>query len=246
MHQVPRLVFANACFSSVTTSQNEQRGQLVGLAQAFFARGIPNYIGTAWQVDDATARECARWFYARVLGLRHPANGDGVIGMAPPATIGDSLKRARNAVLDLENDSSSWGAYQHYGRVTDKLLPIPNALVSQRPSERGEVGRNTGQITQGVFDDAPPPPPLQEPTLRPLRPRSRRHRGSSFDVRPARGQRGMVGSIRYRKCDDTCQRTSKWKGALLVAARSERWGQPQSARLHNTHPRSQRWWGSQA
>ena len=56
VRQVPRLVFANACFSSVTTSQNEQRGQLVGLAQAFFARGIPNYIGTAWEVDDACAR----------------------------------------------------------------------------------------------------------------------------------------------------------------------------------------------
>ena len=46
MRQVPRLVFANACFSAVTTNQNEQRGQLVGLAQAFFARGIPNYIGS--------------------------------------------------------------------------------------------------------------------------------------------------------------------------------------------------------
>ena len=41
----------------MTTSQNEQRGQLVGLAKAFFARGIPNYIGTAWQVDDACAQE---------------------------------------------------------------------------------------------------------------------------------------------------------------------------------------------
>ena len=35
VRQVPRLVFANACFSSVTTSQNEQRGQLVGLAAGF-------------------------------------------------------------------------------------------------------------------------------------------------------------------------------------------------------------------
>jgi CHAT domain len=132
VRQVPRLVFGNACFSSVTTSQNEQRGQLVGLAQAFFARGIPNYIGTAWQVDDACARECARWFYARVFGLRHPANGDGVIGTAPPATIGDALVEARRAVLEFRKESSSWGAYQHYGRVADKLLPLPNAQRSRK------------------------------------------------------------------------------------------------------------------
>jgi CHAT domain len=134
VRQVPRLVFANACFSSVTTSQNEQRGQLVGLAQAFFARGIPNYIGTAWEVDDACARECARWFYARVLGLRNPDNNrDAVIGLAPPATIGDALVEARRAVLEFKKESSSWGAYQHYGRVTDKLLPLPNALKSRKP-----------------------------------------------------------------------------------------------------------------
>jgi CHAT domain len=132
VRQVPRLVFANACFSAVTTNQNEQRGQLVGLAQAFFARGIPNYIGTGWQVDDACARECARWFYTRVLGLRRPANDDGVIGTAPPATIGASLLKARQELFEFRKESSSWGAYQHYGRVTDKLLPLPNAM---RPLE---------------------------------------------------------------------------------------------------------------
>jgi hypothetical protein len=47
VRQVPRLVFANACFSAVTTDLTEQCGQLVGLAQAFFAHGIPNFIGAA-------------------------------------------------------------------------------------------------------------------------------------------------------------------------------------------------------
>ncbi len=130
VRQVPRLVFANACFSAVTSNQNEQLGQLVGLAQAFFARGIPNYIGAGWQVDDACACECARWFYTRVLGLRRPANGGEIIGTAPPATIGESLLEARRAVFKFRNESSSWGAYQHYGRVTDKLLPLPNAMKS--------------------------------------------------------------------------------------------------------------------
>jgi hypothetical protein len=131
VRRVPRLVFANACFSAVTepTDHREQRGKLVGLAQAFFERGIPNYIGTGWAVDDACALLCAQWFYTRILGLRRPANGDAVIGTLPlgPATIGESLLEARQQALKNKTDSSTWGAYQHYGRVSDKLLPRPNA-----------------------------------------------------------------------------------------------------------------------
>jgi hypothetical protein len=127
VRQVPRLVFANACFSAVTTNANEQRGQLVGLAQAFFARGIPNYIGTGWEVEDACAQKFAQWFYTRVVGLRRPVDGEAIIGTSPPATIGESLLEARRAVFTFQKESSSWGAYQHYGRVCDKLLPLPNA-----------------------------------------------------------------------------------------------------------------------
>jgi hypothetical protein len=97
VRQVPRLVFANACFSAVTTdtAHGAQNQQLVGLAQAFFARGIPNFIGAGWQVDDTCALECARWFYARVLGIRSTDGSQGVIGTSPPATIGDALREAK-------------------------------------------------------------------------------------------------------------------------------------------------------
>jgi hypothetical protein len=98
----------------------------VGLAQAFFARGIPNYIGPGWEVDDACARECARWFYAWILGLRRPADGEEVIGKSPSAIIGESLLEARRAAFQFKPDSSSWTAYQHYRRISDKLLPLPN------------------------------------------------------------------------------------------------------------------------
>jgi hypothetical protein len=138
VRQVPRLVFANACFSAVTTNHNEQRGQLVGLAQAFFARGIPNYIGTGWQVNDACALECARWFYTRILGLRRPDDDEDVIGRAPPATIGESLLNARRAAFEFNKDSSTWGAYQHYGRINDKLLPFPNVRKTPGPDQASE------------------------------------------------------------------------------------------------------------
>jgi hypothetical protein len=141
VRQVPRLVFANACFSAVTTADGEtdidaHREKSVGLAQAFFARGIPNYIGAGWPVGDAAAFQCARWFYAGVLGLNGLEASSGVKPTAPPATIGEALRNAREQTLGIEPttmgagreqfDPATWGAYQHYGRVGDKLLPFVN------------------------------------------------------------------------------------------------------------------------
>jgi hypothetical protein len=127
VRQVPRLVFANACFSALTTDRSEQSGQLVGLAQAFFARGIPNYIGAGWEVDDRYAPQCAHTFYTWVLGLNQPARGKA---KSPPAAIGAALLEARRAAFQLDPSSSTWAAYQHYGKISDKLLPFPNALVN--------------------------------------------------------------------------------------------------------------------
>ncbi len=148
VRQVPRLVFANACFSAVTTDQNEQRKHMAGLAQAFFGRGIPNFIGTGWEVDDACAAECARWFYARVLGLRSPSASTGVIGTAPPATIGEALREARTMVLSLKPQSSSWGAYQHYGHVSDKLVALANAPAAAEVSAKLTVSAAAPVVTQ--------------------------------------------------------------------------------------------------
>ena len=133
VRQVPRLVFANACFSSATPDNpdarvplSEERKRLVGMARAFFDRGIPNFIGAGWSVDDACARECARWFYARVLGLSGPEDGSKF--PSGPETISGALLKARSATYDFQQTSeslkasSTWGAYQHYGRVSDKLL----------------------------------------------------------------------------------------------------------------------------
>jgi CHAT domain len=135
VREVPRLVFANACFSALVTDaenkgldldHHEQSQQFVGIAQALFARGIPNFIGAGWKVDDISARECASWFYARALGLKGPSLQSELTGTAPPATIGEALCHARSQVLAKYASSSSWGAYQHYGRVSDKLLPFAN------------------------------------------------------------------------------------------------------------------------
>jgi hypothetical protein len=150
VRQVPRLVFANACYSAKTLDEfaadgaprkpidpDSSRGQLVAVAQAFFARGIPNFIGTGWAVNDAAAQVCAQWFYARVLGLDRPTDAESVIGASPPATIGEALLEARRKTFEANATCSTWGAYQHYGRVSDKLLPFANA--SPKPEAPAET-----------------------------------------------------------------------------------------------------------
>jgi hypothetical protein len=128
VRQVPRLVFANACHSAVTTPTptevDQLRRQQVGLAEAFFARGIENYIGTGWQVDDDLAVQFATHFYKQVLGLPS-ASPDQI------ATLGTALASARQAIL---HQGSTWGAYQHYGQGNAKLVAL------EKPDEGNRRG----------------------------------------------------------------------------------------------------------
>lgn len=107
--QVPRVVFANACFSAVTNggqepSVEEANRKLAGLAEAFFERGVQNYIGTGWAVDDAAAVEFAQVFYKQAM------NGK---------LLGDALADARRKIFNL---GSTWGAYQHYGQSNARIV----------------------------------------------------------------------------------------------------------------------------
>jgi hypothetical protein len=107
--QVPRLVFANACFSAVTnqkqsTSAHESNKKLAGMAEAFFERGVQNYIGTGWPVVDQTATTFATAFYRRALR---------------GAFLSDALAEAREAIMQ---EGPTWGAYQHYGQSTARLV----------------------------------------------------------------------------------------------------------------------------
>jgi hypothetical protein len=173
VRQVPRLVFANACFSawaadgsSEKLERGEQRKHLVSVARAFFARGIPNFIGAGWEVDDECARECARWFYARVLGLSRPDPDSEIIGTSPPATISAALLHARLSVFQKRPESSTWGAYQHYGRVSDKLLPLPNVRAASRAGD-GPAGNAASSATPTAGAATNPTPPISGATQMP-------------------------------------------------------------------------------
>jgi pimeloyl-ACP methyl ester carboxylesterase/O-acetyl-ADP-ribose deacetylase (regulator of RNase III) len=107
--RVPRLVLANACFSAVVRegealTADEMNRHLAGLAEAFFERGIQNYIGAGWPVADDAAVKFAATFYERVLDSE---------------TLGQALSAARTAILD---EGPTWGAYHHYGQVDATLV----------------------------------------------------------------------------------------------------------------------------
>ena len=115
--KVPRLVFANACFSGVLRESEPSPPQqtarsLASIAEAFLERGVPNYIGTGWPVDDQQAVKMAHVFYAGLL--KGDESGQSL-------EIGQALQQARQQVFD-EQIGATWGAYQLYGNPRDTLL----------------------------------------------------------------------------------------------------------------------------
>jgi hypothetical protein len=173
VRQVPRLVFANACFSAVTSDYNEMRKHMTGLAQAYFARGIPNFIGAGWTVDDNCAEECAKWFYSRLMGLRSPHAPERAFA---PTTIGEALKSARDQAFLLKPGSSSWGAYQHYGRASDRLIalqdppPVENRkrttpIAATRVEVRDTPPSNSGDASMTVSEQSTTTKPAADPSL---------------------------------------------------------------------------------
>ncbi len=98
LRRAPRLIFANACFSAVvnkkTLTAEQMNRNLAGIAEAFFERGVPNYLGAGWPVADDIAVRFAMDFYSYALtGLPYynPPDGDGSeddAGEPSPKTAG--------------------------------------------------------------------------------------------------------------------------------------------------------------
>jgi pimeloyl-ACP methyl ester carboxylesterase len=102
--RVPRFVFSNACESGITPDRASERsaGLAPSFAESFFARGVCNFICTAWPVDDAAALAFATRFYRELLEKSVP--------------IHEAMKGARTEIASLgDGGRRTWGAYQHYG-----------------------------------------------------------------------------------------------------------------------------------
>jgi hypothetical protein len=126
MALAPRLVVANACLSGLTSSVTRSgagvaaRGEtdlLPGLADEFFRRGVRDYVGTAWEVNDEGAILFAETFYDQVLpDPRRPV---------ADTTYGEAMLRARKALAEAGLYEALWAAYQHYGDPTGSLVAGP-------------------------------------------------------------------------------------------------------------------------
>ncbi len=121
--RVPRFVFSNACESGITPDRASARNALLApsFAEAFFARGVSNFLCTAWPVDDAAALAFARRFYRGLLGLRGP-------GHTPePAHEAMAAAREEIATKHGRGGMQTWGSYQHYGDPNFRIV-APGAL----------------------------------------------------------------------------------------------------------------------
>ncbi|HYJ88726.1 MAG TPA: CHAT domain-containing protein [Pyrinomonadaceae bacterium] len=112
---IPKFVFSNACESGITPDRASQRSPSLApsFAEAFFARGVANFVCTAWLVDDAAAREFALQLYSKLLGVERNEKGEFVPG--EPEAMHRAMHLARLEIAQREYGLQTWGAYQHYG-----------------------------------------------------------------------------------------------------------------------------------
>jgi CHAT domain-containing protein len=105
--------------------------------EAFFARGVSNFVCTAWPVDDTAALEFARRFYRGILGLL----GEGSLA----ESLHEAMREARRKIARIgPGGMQTWGAYQHYGDPNFRILrPTAETTGGVRPKRTASSRRVT-------------------------------------------------------------------------------------------------------
>jgi pimeloyl-ACP methyl ester carboxylesterase len=133
MEVAPRLVVANACLSGLLASSREPGSDaklVAGLADEFFRRGVRDYVGTAWEVNDEGAIQFAEQLYSALLDPSPDGN----------RTLGRAVLMARRSLFHKRQVFGSlWAAYHHYGDPTGHLVetrPVtpPASAASRKPA----------------------------------------------------------------------------------------------------------------
>ena len=121
--RVPRFVFSNACESGITPDRASARSALLApsFAEAFFARGVSNFVCTAWPVDDAAALAFARRLYRGLLGQE-----------GSPESAHEAMAAARQEIATRHGRGGlqTWGAYQHYGDPNFRIVAAGKTQTS--------------------------------------------------------------------------------------------------------------------
>jgi hypothetical protein len=131
--RVPNFVFSNACESGITPDRSEKRSANMApsFAESFFARGVANFVCTAWPVEDDPAREFALRLYSGLLGLskapaqvKPPKSGTQALPYqrGPFESMHEAMREARLLIGANGYGGLTWGAYQHYGNPFFRLF----------------------------------------------------------------------------------------------------------------------------
>ena len=102
---MPALVFSNACQSACTgkwRTPSHTGRDIFGLVNAFMLAGVRHYLGSSWDIPDASGSAFALEFY------RHLLSGEN---------IGEAVRQARSALTD-KGSESCWTSYVLYGDPT--------------------------------------------------------------------------------------------------------------------------------
>ncbi|HEX5501129.1 MAG TPA: CHAT domain-containing protein [Thermomicrobiales bacterium] len=136
--RIPKFVFSNACESGVTPDRAGARSVDLApsFAESFFARGVANFVCTAWPVDDVAAREFALRLYAGLLGLAPTGDRGDHRERAEAEPMHVAMRRARLAVAGTPGGARTWGAYQHYGNPYLRFFD-PATMRRSRASAAG-------------------------------------------------------------------------------------------------------------
>ena len=150
--RVPSFVFSNACESGITDGRITRRlarsaALAPSFAEAFFAKGVANFVCTAWRIDDIAASEFALTLYARLLGLTPDPSNPGKYKAADALYLHEAMRDARRDIAQREYGVKTWGAYQHYGNPYFRFFDestfatepsLPASATAKKSSRRGK------------------------------------------------------------------------------------------------------------
>jgi pimeloyl-ACP methyl ester carboxylesterase len=152
--RIPKFVFSNACESGITPDRSQDRTVELApsFAEAFFARGVSNFVCTAWPVNDVAARTFALSVYSALLGIEmgQPKDGDDegatIASNQPRAArpMHAAMREARVGIASTPDGTSTWGAYQHYGNPYFQLFNTQKSGASNdspRASRKSSASR---------------------------------------------------------------------------------------------------------
>jgi CHAT domain-containing protein/pimeloyl-ACP methyl ester carboxylesterase len=145
--RVPNFVFSNACESGITRGRViRSPGLAPSFAEAFFAKGVANFVCTAWRVDDIAASDFALTLYARLLGITVDLDDLGKFGSAAALYLYEAMREARREIACRDYGVHTWGAYQHYGnpyfRFFEASHPRDDTATSMRSGPKKRSGKS--------------------------------------------------------------------------------------------------------